>query len=1051
MSKRKDELLIPNFEQFGYYLYDRIYVMLEHYGLLKHKFTIFLVLLDRSKEEYIKKRKFVFAGLKRQREFLKAQNDGLDGSWEKLAKQAASPETFRETHNIMKLFESNILEIDNLTKFKSFTKDYFTSPRDNWHEVQRQEYAILKKNFEDLESLFYTSLPVFQFGKLEGAAHFVIEEREIEENKTEADRKEVFLQMIRLMTREYENLIWIWNLKDEDLKDAIARRRLDMLDEAIERIKNNQTPLLKRLNYIEYYKNSREYYEERIQQNETLLDKFQEENRRRAITSILIDSYSHNISAHSLTTLKWWFQQRSTEAKVDELIKELEKKYPIDQWVAPIGAFLEREFPDVSKRAELTEGAKLILARWFRQLNHQEKNGPGLSPVITQLHPVSPQLTPLFKFLMEKGAFWSGIIRDTQFGGEIKSLYEILWEDFVKNPLYLGTIAHSEGIKKIHIRVVIYDYKPFRKDAKFDKEPLRRTYPIKHTDDGNLLDGVLATIDVTGKEDDQAIQRHRYYQKGDDYKNLKSELEQCRVFFPGGVVGKHAFFTLIENEIRNVKHFGKSAQQEMIEEGLTLSIGIRPAALSRRVRKSATPVLYKIGVWLDHKTNLVQNGKHLVLRRMKDLDADIITKDNRAKLGGNYQDKICAAMLFNNNFSSVQLREEKKLSDCYYPWIRSAFSSGRKSGETEENNFEVQLKNLPDAEEQLANNGFPEKGYFKKFFHVWQGDFVFKLSNPDDLELENIARFKIISISDEKLMKNAREKGVIRILAPSSNEWKSHETYKQWLYQWLGQRAFSICIKQGDTPTAYIIYDPEAICFFNNQEYKELESDTVNDFADYRNYLLPFSHRHRNQGNDQINIRSHGILATRFFNDLKSIDDFSECKIKDQALLYELVEFLQTRICTFDSRISERITTEKQKLLKEHLNCSIFDEDLKKWEEVRQQGLDRYHFVILHLSFIESMTNEAGKVYGEEGIADFIREQIWNEEGQAPENFFFVVTTGRGRTRWWRELEKKENKTLRLFTTFRPIESLIEATERAIQIDDDIDLKYNLIKVLMGS
>lgn len=37
---------------------------------------------------------------------------------------------------------------------------------------------------------------------------------------------------------------------------------------------------------------------------------FADELRRQAIMSILIDSYAHNISAHSLTALNWWFKQR---------------------------------------------------------------------------------------------------------------------------------------------------------------------------------------------------------------------------------------------------------------------------------------------------------------------------------------------------------------------------------------------------------------------------------------------------------------------------------------------------------------------------------------------------------------------------------------------------------------------------------------------------------------------------------------------------------------------------------------------------------------------
>ncbi len=550
-------------------------------------------------------------------------------------------------------------------------------------------------------------MPVFQFGSFESVTHLVFRKEE-REKLCKEKRSRLYLQLIRLFTREYENLIWVWNLEEENFRDAIARRRIEMLDEAINRINQNPTPILQSLNYIEYYENSKKYFKERIRQNEKLFDQYQHENRRRAITSILIDSYAHNISAHSLTTLKWWFQQRIIEDKAGALADPLAKNNSIKEYVDGIGSFLQSQFTKVAQRADLKKGAQDILTRWYRYLEHQESKAPSLSPVITQLLPVAPQLAPLFRFLMEKGAFWSGIIRDHQFGGEIKTLYDVIWEDLIKNPLYVGTIAHSEQVRKVHFRIVIYGYQPFGPNKRFKKEPLRRTYTIKQNSRGELIDGILATVDVSGRDDSPVIRQHQFYQNGKQHDILKAELKQCEVFFPGGVVGKHAFLTLIENEIRNVKHFGKAARREMAEKGLTLAIGIRPAALSRRVRQSSEPLLYKVGVWLDHKTSLVQNGQNLVLQRIEQLKEDVITKNNRAKLGGNFQDKICAAMLFNNYFSSVQpegwqewesWKSEKEItrSQAYYPWIRSAYSEGPSEDGKKEDNFEVQPHQCTDG------------------------------------------------------------------------------------------------------------------------------------------------------------------------------------------------------------------------------------------------------------------------------------------------------------------------------------------------------------------
>ena len=67
---------------------------------------------------------------------------------------------------------------------------------------------------------------------------------------------------------------------------------------------------------------------------------------------------------------------------------------------------------------------------------------------------------------------------------------------------------------------------------------------------------------------------------------------------------------------------------------------------------------------------------------------------------------------------------------------------------------------------------------------------------------------------------------------------------------------------------------------------------------------------------------------------------------------------------------------------------------------------------------------------------------------QLSDNCLLVITTGRGRTEWWLKLQKSDYAA---YATFRPVESLIEAVEKAVMKQDDIELKYNLIKVLFGS
>ncbi|RME95613.1 MAG: hypothetical protein D6772_12900, partial [Bacteroidetes bacterium] len=94
--------------------------------------------------------------------------------------------------------------------------------------------------------------------------------------------------------------------------------------------------------------------------------------------------------------------------------------------------------------------------------------------------------------------------------------------------------------------------------------------------------------------------------------------------------------------------------------------------------------------------------------------------------------------------------------------------------------------------------------------------------------------------------------------------------------------------------------------------------------------------------------------------------------------------------------------------------------------------------------------------YSDENIGLFIQEEILpdilDERAQPRENFVLVITTGRGRTKWWTQLTDQERyQSYQNFTIFRPVESIISAIEDAISRKDDLEVKYNLVKVMFGS
>jgi hypothetical protein len=1044
MLKLTQTRAISDFPKFGNLLYDRYYVLLRHYGILKEKFTLILNLYDYSKEVAERGEIVVYAGVSRQRELLKADKDELNNVWNSLEMLHIGTDRAVASKGVIDQFKEGDLGINDIHVQK--LEDYFAKPSE-WNESKKLEHPILDKYF-DIKNTRFLSLPVIQFGTFAGVAHLIFDIKELEtDERAEERRVENIKQIIRMFSVEFESLLWDWNLEGDNIyrESSVSTK---MIDEAIQRIRKNKNPILTDLQYIQYYNDSRLYINERVRQNDEAQEKILKEHRRRAIIAILIDSYAHNISAHSLTVLKWWFQQRAGQFRMKDVEEELLAALPFDQWGQPIADFLLEKFPGTYNIEALEQGILGTLARWYWQLKQKQKPDHKEIPVRDQLFPLAAQLAPLFKFLLEKGAFWSGVTRDEQFGGEIRNLFDVLWNDFIENPLYLGTIAYSEKITRLNIRIRVYDRAPRPKEA--DKETFKRTYTIREGQNGELLDGILASIDVGGIPERSL--KHDYVMKGEAYELLKPYLENCEVFFPGSVVGKHAFFTIIENEIRNVKHFGEEALHEMRTNGLTLTIAIRETSLNYKLNVP-TRSLYKIGVWLHHKTPLFDGDTPLLIKRLEGMEKDIITKGtHRARLGGNQQDKICAAMLFNNTFISVQ--DKKSLRDqIYYPWLRAAMSYGLEENGTVENDFELQLDNIAEGEKELATHNHAEEGYFKKYFHLWQGDFLLHLEDDLAIENENIARFQIVNITDPALSyKQIRNKGVIRVLEQADADIKKKDAYRLWLKQWFEEEIFRVIFRQGKTQAAFLIHDGNGVQYFTQEAYGALPSKEKAIYGDYEEYELPFIHGDKpglSVDSSAIEIRSHGVLATHFFEHLESVNDLGKSEIKNKVQLYELAEVLRTRICIFDKRISDRVSTQKQAFLKEHLLCEIYDEQLSSWQEVQQEGWDDFHFVIVHLSFIEALKDKAGKKYQEKGIVDFIRDEILKGRKDLGKNFMLVITTGRGRTEWLKKLQ--ESPDYNWFTTFRPVEALIEAVERGSLKKDDIELKYNLIKVLMGS
>ena len=1040
---------IENFKQaFCPQLMNRIYPLIKWMTECDGEILLLLNIYDRSLNA--KAPQLIYGGLKEQIKFLDIKpNKEVKRAIESLSGYELPLGGGKVTSILYGEFEEGYLALKDVTV--GSLNEYFSSAgKDEYGNLlneQKFEYQLLV-NYFDIGKDSFLSLPLIQFGHFDGVIHIIFQAKDISNFQNTNTKK----LLIRQLSMVYEELLLAWDLVGYNIaKKSTIREQLDYLTSLSYEQASTTNPIFKELRYRQYYEESYDFLLERIERTDIIPDRFKKEHRRRAIISVLIDSFAHNISAHSLTVLKWWFQQRAqNDKKVLTILEKLTDESDFIFLQNKIEEYLNQKSVDGYPLDSIGKTIKIDFARWINMIEERRKQEEFL-PVRDQLLPLTDQLHPLFRFLLEKGAFWSGVTRDQQFGGEVRNLYDVLWNDFINNPLYLGTIAYSEKITQLNIHIRIYSGRIY---SSSERDDFKRTYEIERNENGVMLDGIIGKINVKGKN----TINPKYVEQGEKFLDLKEKLKSCEIFLPGGVVGKHALFTLIENEIRNVKHFPHADISKMRKDGLNIFIGIRPGSLTGTDladKKINNKPLYKIGIWLGHKSDLynIDRTAHLVINRLERLKMDIITPDtNQPRLGGSFQDKICAAMLLNNTFISVEEKTTTRDKN-YYPWLRAAFSTGLQKDGLTEIDFEVRDSNLQMAKGILSD---PHKehaeGYFKKYFHVWQAAPVYHLTNLEALEVENISRFKIVTTQKKEWVSEIRAKGIVRVVDLNSSVNISWEkAYGRWLSVWLKEDQFSIRLKQGETIVGYIFYDRSEASYYAIEEYWDLneeQEELMEEYATFPYTNLRFAHGKTPDGSGAesnfLTVRNHGVLVRKFFDGLTNINEFDEATIT-QAHLLELLEVLQTKICIFDKRIADRVAPERQRSLFDQLNCGVYGEEKADWNTIKKGGLAQYHFIIMHLSFIEGMKDKNGTRYGEERIVEFIENEIG---GELSENCVLVVTTGRGREQWWRSLKESEHKA---YTTFRPVESLIEAVETAILKKDEIEMKYNLVKVLLGS
>lgn len=1111
-------------EEFFDLLQDRLHSCVENILFQgDDRFTIFLEALPRNTNQAVYYRRkeghvFNYVGCKKQKELLEFNAPERWGNtttpdekqWTNLATIPIDEQVVQVSSTTFEKISSGEYSINDVLSIFTL-KAYFENEAPVNSTIQQAERNIIRHYF-DIENDVFIGLPLIGFAEYDGMVYIIFKKELLHNIPIEKNEKDqltlpygLVWTLLRAFIIEYDGLFLDWDNVGEGMAKTTS-----IYDFIYNTIENDEAyflrqtgpgnpKILKELKLQDYYRHHKTYFKKRLELSEAIPGHIYQQYINQSVTSILIDSYAHNVSAHALSTLSWWYFRRAKqlgdeEAHWDNLLSTLES----DSLINPV--ILKQFKGEIVKRKE----------RKGSQGTTKEEIAPkDGGAVINYSGSLARELAYLLRFLTEKGAYWGGVTRDANVGGKVSSLYSILWYDFINNPFYLGTIAKTEDILKLKVKIILYD------DEVQENRGEKMNYHRKTFQPDNSR--IFAWVDLSKARTDLAQKSGKTPHEEtlspfvnvvpEDFEYMRQRLKDIKIFLPGGVVGKHSFYTMIENEIRNVKHYNREELKVMQDEGLILAIGVQQCSL----HESQAKEIYRMSIWLETPTVLKKGENNVVLNKWASLDGEIFNKTEESeasikekaakgenprtssfapRLGGTFQDKICAAFLFNGHFSWVQRgdnnldrdrREDTGRDRNYYPWVRPGCSVINEAQERpgEHIDYKISHNNASKTPENL-----PEVGYLKKIFYVWKGESLYDSGDTALSAWDNPARFGLICTpSKENMLKMRREHGIVRIINDDLSgiipEKRLAYAYKSWLHTLLGKPDF-YALRVRDVGkevfTLALQQTPDGMQF-NYQEPNELGNETpidikIEEILDTgqqkaKEWLLDIVHKNDElapTGKPEIRYRNHGILRTHFLP-----LDKEKPNAKDDIKMLELFELLASKVCIFDDRVHQRLRIDANNaayavFAREQLKMVVLQENSAKstksmpgWiaalDEDNRRFLKETNFLVMHLSFIERILQHENPNLSPNNASNvglFLQEQVIPFVGQR-DNFFFVVTTGRGRNEWWTSLDKSGNEGFAKITLFRPIETILAAIENSIGMEDDIELKYRIAKILFGS
>ncbi|NWG32593.1 MAG: hypothetical protein HXY29_14030 [Rhodocyclaceae bacterium] len=372
------------------------------------------------------------------------------------------------------------------------------------------------------------------------------------------------------------------------------------------------------------------------------------------------------------------------------------------------------------------------------------------------------------------------------------------------------------------------------------------------------------------------------------------------------------------------------------------------------------------------------NGIEDAVKKMENWEGILVM--DKPNMSGTSQNVLCAGMILGLNFLETEKRQKES-----------------------EKIMEFEIKEI-NGQKRIA-----------WIFKLWKGRESEDWANIKDKGGAGPpGRFKIVKVNENEKSNFLANSPSIRHVVTIDSEFG--ELYKKWVQE------FILC--EDKYPKGLVLWEGAwgDKYKFSRTDWKglgEIDGDTP---------YYQFYHQEPKDGNGiQVPYKSDGVM--RNFRNMMDND----------VLLSEWIEVVATKISIYDNRLFncyKSMKKDQQDLLNK-LRVSIYGE-----QDDKLVNHDKNHFLVIHLSFIEKLSEGKRDV---EAVTHF-----WNEYRSFVNNYdFVVITTGRARD-WIQGLSEEVRMKIR----YVPIEDI----ERCFDVGGNLEpkspafgVKYALVKTIFGS